>query len=103
MFNTTARRRLKILTSLPGYLAGKKVISDTLYHFQITSTRLADFDYDFQAEISIETDKTLAFNGFIFDRICWISEPILERNLDSNIDEWEQIFRSTQQPFIESL
>jgi hypothetical protein len=60
-------------------------------------------DYDFHSEISIEANKTLAVNGFIFDSIYWISEPILERNLDSNIDEWEHKFRSTGQPFIESL
>lgn len=51
----------------------------------------------------IEANKTMTVNGFNFDRISWVSEPGFECNLDSNINNWEDKFRSTGQPFIETL
>lgn len=72
----------------------------SLPHYWYTASGIG---HDFYSQMTIEANRALIVNGFIFDRISWVSQPVFERNLDSNADNWEDKFRAVGQPFIEIL
>jgi hypothetical protein len=54
-------------------------------------------------KFEIRPDKCLAFRGYVFDRIVWVSKVIHEHNFRVNPDNWDDEFRAAQKPFIDAL